>query len=1008
MDSTAHSSHEHIRETNYIHTSNPAKYENIEDINVIWLDSRLNVSLDCLDTERRLRRMIDRLLTFNSCDAFLKYIDTETQERIFFIVSGSDGEFIVPRIHSLSKISSIYIFCGDIVKHEQWSKDFTKIHGIFNTKDALFKRVTSDMTLYLTNLLSFSILGKQDIYQKSLYSLSSEGARSMWFQLLIEVLVSMEHSDEAKSDLLEISRQQYKDDQAENKKIDEFDRTYTPEHVVWWYTTDSFLYRLLNKALRIENIDIIYKFRLFLTDLDNQIKRLYKEQSSLLQSKETFYRGQKIPQIELRNLQENIGSYVAMNTFTSVSQSREIALIYAGNGEDRPELESVIFQIEINERLSPCCNIRDFSQFSNEEELLLTIGSVFRIVDVKPSGDQWIIYLTLDKSDNQKMEGLKNFLRQDLFHETALINIAKILFRMSDYNRAEQYCIRAEKELSSDNNDRVGLYQLLGEIYQNGMGDYNKAKEMYDNALSFSDNVSQFVKIFGNMGLLQIQMGSYDMALTTLNQAERLSRKYNLSNSSAINTLANICTNIGITYRHKLNFIKSLQYYRHALDLKLQIVPELDPSLAALYSNIGNLSCITCDYEASLKAYENALKIQLQCLPEKHKDLATVYNNIALVYVTTERYSQALENFKKSLNMFEALLDADHPAIATLYHNIGDTYQRWKQYDIAVINLEKALQLRIQKLLPTHKHIAESYESLGWVYYYLSNYEKALDFCEKALKIEPNSPSVYNCMGIIFNLQCNYSGALSTLQKSIDLYEKFPAERTMALAKIRTTIGNILSIQKKFDDALKHYNKAIETYHSGKLSNSSDFIYIYSARGAFFSLTGEYDKALADLTMAFDMVKNSKVNYMLSEILIHMGNLHLKQNHFAEALSCIKDAEKNESSLSVQEHSIKGEILRLLAHVSHKQVQYDNALKYYRNALEIFSQAVPPNRLTIAYIHVELGCIYEQKCLYDESLNAFQEALHLFTMLFTSTHSAILYVNDKITHINAIRQRNDI
>jgi hypothetical protein len=59
----------------------------------------------------------------------------------------------------------------------------------------------------------------------------------------------------------------YRDNAVELAKIEEFFRSYTPESCIRWYTKDSFRYRLLNKAFRTENIDIIFKFRFFIVDL---------------------------------------------------------------------------------------------------------------------------------------------------------------------------------------------------------------------------------------------------------------------------------------------------------------------------------------------------------------------------------------------------------------------------------------------------------------------------------------------------------------------------------------------------------------------------------------------------------------------------------------------------------------------------------------------------------------------------------------------------------------------
>jgi hypothetical protein len=57
------------------------------------------------------------------------------------------------------------------------------------------------------------------------------------------------------------------------------------------YTRDTFLYRLLNHALRLQEIDVIWKFGFFIKDLHQQLVHLHAE--TPLKSRSTVvYRGQ--------------------------------------------------------------------------------------------------------------------------------------------------------------------------------------------------------------------------------------------------------------------------------------------------------------------------------------------------------------------------------------------------------------------------------------------------------------------------------------------------------------------------------------------------------------------------------------------------------------------------------------------------------------------------------------------------------------------------------------------
>jgi hypothetical protein len=49
--------------------------------------------------------------------------------------------------------------------------------------------------------------------------------------------------------------------------IDEFEMDYSSENALWWYSRDSFLYGMLNKALRTQDIDTLFLFRFFIRDI---------------------------------------------------------------------------------------------------------------------------------------------------------------------------------------------------------------------------------------------------------------------------------------------------------------------------------------------------------------------------------------------------------------------------------------------------------------------------------------------------------------------------------------------------------------------------------------------------------------------------------------------------------------------------------------------------------------------------------------------------------------------
>jgi hypothetical protein len=59
---------------------------------------------------------------------------------------------------------------------------------------------------------------------------------------------------------------QYANDSLELSYVDELDVEYNAEQAVWCYTRPTFTYKMLNRALITQDINILYKMRFFIKD----------------------------------------------------------------------------------------------------------------------------------------------------------------------------------------------------------------------------------------------------------------------------------------------------------------------------------------------------------------------------------------------------------------------------------------------------------------------------------------------------------------------------------------------------------------------------------------------------------------------------------------------------------------------------------------------------------------------------------------------------------------------
>jgi hypothetical protein len=102
---------------------------NLETYSLIWLDARVNKTQENIKSQEKLRTLINYLKTFDDariCEGHIRSLSEN--DRIVFIVSGRLGQELVPRIHQLRQIFSIYVYCYKKQDHEQWANQFIKVN----------------------------------------------------------------------------------------------------------------------------------------------------------------------------------------------------------------------------------------------------------------------------------------------------------------------------------------------------------------------------------------------------------------------------------------------------------------------------------------------------------------------------------------------------------------------------------------------------------------------------------------------------------------------------------------------------------------------------------------------------------------------------------------------------------------------------------------------------------------------------------------------------------------
>ncbi|CAF0920693.1 unnamed protein product [Adineta steineri] len=643
---------------------------NLETICLVWLDAVVNTSQDNINAQQQFRQIINHLETFQNVQDCKQYLQqTSNDDRIFLIVSGRLGHEIVPQVHSYRQISSIYVYCMDKKRNEEWAKHFTKVKGVFIRFDQLKQQIQSEQLKRMENKVDepflMTMTKLNDMIDKSTNELNGEFLQS---QLLIDCLVRMKPNLTDKTELINICKNIYANNLNELNLIKEFEDNYRLNQAIWWYTRESFLYRLLNKALRINNIDLLFLFRFFIRDIQQQLKRC----QCLLPVR--VYRAQLMSTDELNQLKNSLGEYISVNSFFSTSLNRQKAIKFLRDDSFPSDLQKVLFEIDANSESDYSkvySNISSISYYSNEQEILFTLGSIFRLLNIKQeSNGLWVIQMILSNHNDENIKILFNNIKDEysgINNETSLLSFGNILHQMGKYDLAEKYFHRLINELPNDHDDisrcyhALGVLALLKDNYDVSLNWHEKSIEkLKSNDVHLADN-------YNCIGCIYQKKEDFPKALDFYNKALDIWTK---TYGEDYYKIADCLNNMGCVYEIEKNYLKALEYHQKSLSIRQKCLPKYHSDLGASYNNIGNIYLRLQQYDLALENYKSSYEIKLKSLPSQHISLAATLENIALVYEQKHLYEQALSYYEKVATIFHETYSSTHNSVIQIEQDI--------------------------------------------------------------------------------------------------------------------------------------------------------------------------------------------------------------------------------------------------------------------------------------------------------------------------------------------------
>ncbi|CAF3170547.1 unnamed protein product [Rotaria socialis] len=610
---------------------------------LVWLDQNIENygikqnRLPWFELDDKLKLFTD---TEECADYILRQDDRNEKSYIIFIVSKSLSEEILPVIHDCIGIFTIFIFSPN-VKYCQHLK-YTKVRAVCTETTELFDRIRHCMERDNVTI-GFSLFNDRDNAntdtsslksslkdtpneQYPIHCLKEDQARFLWFYKCSSFMIDLKDDDiNAKEEMIACCRNTCKDkrllipiDEFANESLEE-----NAQRAVWWYTNNSIIYLSINEALVSGNISTIYSYRYMIKLLCRQLKDLHQEFKLSVSNRILhLYRGQRLKLSQILSISRCINGIISLNSFVSTTQDRDVANKFNFGRKEQND-EPVLFEIDVdmnNEYGIVFADIREFSRYKEEEEILISIGSVFRIESVEfiEKNKLYVIHLSLSRHDQLSVN---NYIEQSYATEIDSnehsVLFGKLLFDMGEYQFAIKYCENQIARISNSNNNcRPTFLNNLGVCYDE-IGNRNKALIYYKAAREMYKAVGNqrgLGACYHNMASSYYNQQNYDAALLWALQALDVREKYQLEKASTLDLL-------GCIYLAQHDSSAAADKLKEALKIRLKCLGQTNsnhPDIGISYFNLGKLeSKLLSSIEAHTN-YSRAAEIFRVNYPSTH------------------------------------------------------------------------------------------------------------------------------------------------------------------------------------------------------------------------------------------------------------------------------------------------------------------------------------------------------------------------------------------------------
>jgi CHAT domain-containing protein/Flp pilus assembly protein TadD len=334
---------------------------------------------------------------------------------------------------------------------------------------------------------------------------------------------------------------------------------------------------------------------------------------------------------------------------------------------------------------------------------------------------QGIIHLnsnSLLAAQNQLEKAVKLYqqLNDTTGQKEALIMLGFVNYRQENYNQALQILQRSQS-IPDSKNLRHYLLTTQGLVHLE-LGNYQRALTLLQQASGglVKDIVWQNRNRIA-LGETYRYLGWYERALVLLQQGSRVAGDRN-DQAHALNSLGDVYFDLG-------QYNEALNYYQQALRIRKSVGDRIG-SLRTL-NNLGRVKVITGNLKEAEQFYQQALS-EANGIGARRLQINTL-NNLGLAYLKTKAVSKGLDSFQQALSLTKSA----RVEPTEILYNIGLAYQQLAQYPKAVDYYQQAIAWSRKN--GDRIHEAKAANAIGEVLLQMGQPEKAVQSLQQGIQV---------------------------------------------------------------------------------------------------------------------------------------------------------------------------------------------------------------------------------------------------------------------------------